>query len=162
ERQPQAVRERLEQAERADRVGTGAHLHAGHHARLVPDREKRHDDEKDEDREDFGQHEPPDVVAELVQRALHRTPPAPMSTVEPAVTPSVRRAVESAELVGTHSTRPAMSSTISAGKVMLPRSVETVTASPSATPRSAASALPSRTSDGRAVPARYSSPSCNE
>ena len=50
-------------------------------------------------------------------------------------------------------------SVIAAGRVIAPRSVPTVTGSPSATPSASARALPSRTTGGRAVPASTSSPS---
>lgn len=77
----------------------------------------------------------------------------------PIVTLSCRCTVEPAEFSGSHTTRSGMSVTLH-GKVIEPRDVLTVTASPSAAPISAAVSGDSRTTGVRAVPARYGSPSC--
>ena len=71
--------------------------------------------------------------------------PAQRTTTAPAV--AQRRTVEPGELVGSQTT-PSGRSVIAAGSVIAPRSVPTVTGSPSDTARSAAVALEIRATGG--------------
>src|SRR5699024_5003341 len=84
-------------------------------------------------------------------RASRTDAPAPVARVAPTAEPGA--------FCGSHTTRSGMSVTAQ-GSVIAPRSAETVTGSPSATPISCAVADESRATGARAVPARCGSPSC--
>ena len=68
--QLQAVGQRLQQAERADLVRAGPHLHPGHDPALEPDAEQRHDQPKTKTQQHLDEDEPPRVVAEVLERRV--------------------------------------------------------------------------------------------
>src|SRR5205807_1069551 len=120
-------------------------------------------EEQDHDRLD--QDQPPGVVGQqLSPRQLllrqqgrgHRTPPL-IETTPPCPMPSVPRTRDPAELAGSHTTSSGRSAT-STGSVISPRSVDTVTVSPTAS----AVFADNRATTARAVPARCGSSTCND
>ena len=165
ERQLDAVQQRLQQPERPGPVRPGALLHPPDHPALGPDHEQRAEQEEQEDGEHLDDDQPPGVVPEIGQRRIlcldGQAGHGALLTVTtlPWPAPSSLRTAQPAELAGSQTTRSGMSA-ISAGTVMVPCSVATVTLPPSLTPASAAVAADIFATATRAVPARFGSPSC--
>src|ERR671929_20657 len=87
----------LQVAARADPVGADPLLHPGDDLALEDDGEQRHHQEDHEDPDDLDEHDPPDVVPEVLERRLvgggqrgHRAPTESVTT-EPGVLPSTER-----------------------------------------------------------------------
>ena len=139
------------------RLGPGRTCIRADDLALEPDREQRHHAPgTTKTPTTLIEDQPPRVVAEVGQRRVlgevvtahlllrtSRRPPAAAigRPASPATAPEACGArVEPGELVGSQTT-PSGMSVIAAGRVIAPRSVPTVTGSPSATPRPAAVAL---------------------
>ena len=112
ERQLQAVGEALQVAAPADPVGADPLLHPGDDLALEHDREQRHEDQHDEDADDLDEHDPPDVVPEVLERRLvrrgqqvHAAPPALRRTTPPGPEPRSVRISLPGDLIGSQTTR---------------------------------------------------------
>src|SRR5262249_37807890 len=163
QRQLDAVYQRLEQAERPGPVRPDAVLHVPEQAALGPDRDDRAEQQEQEQEQDLDDDQPPRVVPEVGQRRVTRGDSQArhsgllIVTRLPWPTPSPARTAQPAEFVGSQTTRSGMSA-ISAGTVMAPRSVATVTLPPSPTPTPAAVAADIPATAAPAGPARLGSP----
>ena len=148
ERQLDAVGQRLQQPPRADPVGAEPHLHAAEDLALEQDRHQHRQQQEHEDAERLGQDQPPRVMAEQRRIGIrHRLCPpdrhdGARRSRRAAGAPRSRRSSAAARR------RRSAMSVIASGSVIAPRSVLTVTRSPSAAPISAAVAADSRATGG--------------
>ena len=160
ERELDAVGEALQQPPRSDPIGPWAELHPAEHLAFEQDRDQHGEHQEHEDAECLGKDQPQRIVAERGQvRVLHAdSPSATMATTVPTDAPNVAATADPAELSGSHTTRSGISVT-SSGNEMAPRGLLTVTRSPSVGADFGRGGSESRTTAGRAVPARNASPS---
>src|SRR5690606_2780928 len=157
EGQLDAVGQRLQDAELPRPVGAVPVLHPGDDLPLAPDAEQHAQQQQDEDADGLEEAEPQRIVAEVAQRGsgvVHET--LPIFTTSPATAPRSRVTEMPFEFDGTHTTRSGRSA-IRTGMTTPPSPI--LILSPSDTPISAAVAAEISAVAGRAVPARYGSPS---
>src|SRR6202044_2668134 len=165
QRQLERVRDRLQQPKGPGPVRAGPVLHPADHPALKPDHEDRGEQQEHEDNADLEQHQPPDLLVEVAQRRVRRGERTAHSallrvTRLPWPAPRSARTALPGLLVGSHTTPSAIFSVTSSGTVTEPSAECTITLSPSRRSAWAAVTGEIRATTGRAVAARYGSPSC--